>query len=76
MESLFILIPIAILIVALALAVFFWAVKSGQFEDLDTEGKRILFDADDKPENKLVEQESVTKSELEETNSAEQKHEP
>lgn len=44
MESLFILIPIAIVIVAIAVAVFFWAVKSGQFEDLDTEGKRILFD--------------------------------
>lgn len=47
MESIFILIPIAIVIVAIAVATFFWAVKSGQFEDLDTEGKRILFDNDD-----------------------------
>lgn len=44
MESLYLLIPIAILIVAVAVAVFFWAVKSGQYDDLDTEGQRILFD--------------------------------
>lgn len=48
MSSLFILIPIALVLVALAIRVFIWAVKSGQFEDLDTEGKRILFDNDAK----------------------------
>lgn len=52
MESLLILIPLAIVIVAIAVGVFFWAVKSGQFEDLDTEGKRILFDSDAQPEKK------------------------
>ncbi|WP_086930063.1 cbb3-type cytochrome oxidase assembly protein CcoS [Agarilytica rhodophyticola] len=46
MESLFILIPIAMLIVFIAVRLFIWAVRSGQFEDLDTEGKRILFDND------------------------------
>lgn len=46
MESLLILIPIAIVIVAIAVAIFFWSVKSGQYDDLDTEGKRILFDTD------------------------------
>ena len=44
MESLYILIPIAIVFVCVAIAIFFWAVKTGQFEDLDAEGKRILFD--------------------------------
>ena len=44
MDSLYILIPIAIVFVALAVGVFFWAVKTGQFDDLDTEAKRILFD--------------------------------
>lgn len=44
MESLFILIPIALVFVAIAIRIFFWAVKSGQFDDLDTEAKRILFD--------------------------------
>ena len=44
MESLYILIPIAVLFVAIAVGIFFWAVKSGQFDDLEAEGKRILFD--------------------------------
>lgn len=51
MESLLILIPIAVIIVAAALGIFFWAVKSGQFDDLDTEGKRILFDCEPKGSN-------------------------
>ncbi|WP_053979901.1 cbb3-type cytochrome oxidase assembly protein CcoS [Marinagarivorans algicola] len=49
MESLYLLIPIAIIIVAIAVAVFFWAVKSGQYDDLDTEASRILFDEPDQP---------------------------
>ena len=46
MEIIFLLIPIAILFVAIAVAIFFWAVKSDQFEDLDREGSNILFDDD------------------------------
>ncbi|MDF2180161.1 cbb3-type cytochrome oxidase assembly protein CcoS [Aliiglaciecola sp. CAU 1673] len=49
MSIIYVLIPIAILLVCLALAMFFWAVKSGQFEDLERKGSDILFD-DDKPE--------------------------
>lgn len=51
MESLFLLLPIALVFVAIAVKVFFWAVNSGQYDDLETEGKRILFDdsATDKP---------------------------
>ncbi len=44
MEIIFILIPIAIIFVAIAVGVFFWAVKSDQFEDLEREGSNILFD--------------------------------
>lgn len=49
MTSLFLLIPIAIVLVALATRLLFWAVKSGQYDDLDTEGRRILFDDSDMP---------------------------
>lgn len=49
MDSLFFLIPIAILFVASAVKLFFWAVNNGQYDDLETEGRRILFD-DDLPE--------------------------
>ena len=58
MESLLILIPIAVIIVAAALGIFFWAVKSGQFDDLDTEGKRILFDSEPKGSNTSKQEDS------------------
>ena len=35
MAALYILIPVAIVIVAIAIYVFFWAVDSGQYDDLD-----------------------------------------
>jgi len=46
MEIIFMLIPIAIIFVAIAVGIFFWAVKSDQFEDLEREGSNILFDDD------------------------------
>ena len=51
MESLYLLIPVAIIVVVVSVSVFFWAVKSGQYDDLDTEGHRILFDDDPPPQH-------------------------
>ena len=57
MSIIYVLIPIAIIIVALALVIFFWAVKTNQFEDLDRQGYSILFDDDlSGDEKKLAEQ--------------------
>lgn len=47
MEILIILIPVSILLIGLAIRGFFWAAENKQFEDLDTEASRILFDDDD-----------------------------
>ena len=44
MEILFLLVPVALIFIALAIKLLFWAVKNGQYDDLDTEGQRILFD--------------------------------
>lgn len=44
MDSLYILIPIAIIFVCIAIGIFLWAVKSEQFEDLERQGQNILFD--------------------------------
>lgn len=53
MESLYLLIPLSVLLVfAIALA-FWWSVKSGQFDDLEGPGFRILMD-DDRAECKKV----------------------
>lgn len=46
MESIYILIPIAIILVAVAVGVFLWAVRNDQFEDLERQGHNILFDDD------------------------------
>ncbi len=50
MSGLVILIPIALGMGALGLATFFWAMRSGQFEDLDGAAHRILIDDEDEIE--------------------------
>jgi cbb3-type cytochrome oxidase maturation protein len=42
------LIPIALFLGLLGLGAFVWAMRSGQFDDLDGAAERILFD-DDEP---------------------------
>ena len=44
MEIIILLIPLAIILVAIAVAFFLWALKRGQFDDLDSPAWRILFD--------------------------------
>ncbi|KEQ17245.1 cbb3-type cytochrome oxidase assembly protein CcoS [Endozoicomonas numazuensis] len=48
MESLIILIPIAVLLIAIAVRIFLWAVDNDQFDDMEGPAHSILFD-DDKP---------------------------
>lgn len=44
MTILLVLIPLGVFLLAIALVAFVWAVRHDQFEDLDLEGARILFD--------------------------------
>jgi cbb3-type cytochrome oxidase maturation protein len=44
MSELLILIPLALLMGLAGLGAFLWAMRSGQFDDLDGAGSRILFD--------------------------------
>ena len=46
MPALYVMIPAALLIVAIAIYIFFWAVDSGQYDDLDGAAERILYDED------------------------------
>ena len=48
METIFVLLPLALLIAAIAVGLFVWAAKTGQFDDLETPAVRILFD-DEEP---------------------------
>lgn len=49
MTNLLILIPIALFLGALALAAFLWALRNGQYDDLDGAAERILREDDDRP---------------------------
>ncbi len=44
MSVLFVVLPLAILIVAAAVGGYIWSVRSGQFDDLDTPAVRMLHD--------------------------------
>jgi cbb3-type cytochrome oxidase maturation protein len=49
MESLFLLIPLSLVLVLLIGGVLAWAVLNGQFDDLEFEGRRILDEAGPRP---------------------------
>ena len=46
-EVIFIVLPLAIVLAAVALSAFFWAVHRGQFDDLDTPRYRAIFEDDE-----------------------------
>ena len=47
MEILYLLIPLAVVLMAIAIAFFLWTVRSGQYDDLEGPAHRILMDDDD-----------------------------
>ena len=61
MEILYLLIPLSIILITVALAIFRWAVRNGQYDDLEGPAHSILYDddedmipgPDDKPVRKI-----------------------
>ncbi|MGB5353096.1 MAG: cbb3-type cytochrome oxidase assembly protein CcoS, partial [Woeseia sp.] len=49
MSILFLLIPLGLLLLGFAVWAFFWAVGSGQFDDLDTPAWSVVMDDDRAP---------------------------
>ena len=47
MNALLLLIPLALLLGLLGLVAFLWALRAGQFDDLDGAAGRILLDEED-----------------------------
>jgi len=45
----YLLIPLGIVVLVLAIGAFFWAVRTGQFDDMETPAWRILLDDDSAP---------------------------
>ena len=61
MESIYLLIPVSVILVFAIAVAFWWSVRSGQFDDLEGPGFRLLMDDDvpkvqiDTPENDKTE---------------------
>ena len=47
MDIIYLLLPVALIIVIIIIAVFYWAVSSDQFEDMEGPAHRILMDDDE-----------------------------
>lgn len=61
MEILHIAVPAAVLLVIFALIVFWWAVRHGQFDDLERQGMNILLD--EEPQKKKRNKHNQSKTE-------------
>ncbi len=49
MTMLYVLIPLAVLLLAVAIWALLWAIKSGQFDDLESHGWSVVLDDDQQP---------------------------
>ncbi|WNC66908.1 cbb3-type cytochrome oxidase assembly protein CcoS [Thalassotalea nanhaiensis] len=67
MSVIYILIPIAIIFTAIAIYLFFWAVKTEQFDDLEKQGMSILFDDEPTTDKTKPTKSETTKSNDEHT---------
>ncbi|MFC3627707.1 cbb3-type cytochrome oxidase assembly protein CcoS [Vogesella amnigena] len=56
MESLYLLIPLSIVLVFIIGAIFWWSTRSGQFDDLEGPAHRILMDDDRPPQDQEQDQ--------------------
>ncbi|BBI63938.1 cbb3-type cytochrome oxidase assembly protein CcoS [Vreelandella sulfidaeris] len=64
MTILYLLIPLSLILLGLAVWAFFWAVKNDQFDDLEGPAHRILFDEDENdlsPEQRRQRQQAKNK---------------
>ncbi|MCP4407638.1 MAG: cbb3-type cytochrome oxidase assembly protein CcoS [Gammaproteobacteria bacterium] len=50
MEVIFLLIPLVLLLVAFVVWAFWWAIRSGQFDDMEGPAHRILMDDEQVPQ--------------------------
>jgi cbb3-type cytochrome oxidase maturation protein len=51
MNSIYLLIPLSVVLIGVGIWAFFWAVNSGQFDNLEQPGREILDEADEAAAN-------------------------
>lgn len=54
MSMLYVLIPLAVVLLTIAVFALLWAIKHGQFDDLETHGWSVVLDDDQKPPPTVV----------------------
>ena len=65
MNMLYVLIPLALMLLGVAVWALVWAIRSGQFDDLESHGWSVVLDDDQKPppspedENKVENEEDT-----------------
>ena len=69
MSTLYLLIPLAAILVIIAVALFLWSIKSGQFEDMEGPGFRILMDDDEDliPDDAKIKKKDADKQDTEDS---------
>lgn len=61
MEVLYLLIPLSLVLVGVIVWIFLWAIRSGQFDDMEGPAHRILMDDDDIPDEQPAQDDSEKK---------------
>jgi len=61
MEIVFVLLPLSLLLVAIAFVAYVWALRTGQFDDLDTPARRMVVDEDTESGGKKKQLENMDK---------------
>ena len=56
MEIMYLLIPLSVILVFLIAVVFWWSLRSGQYDDLEGPGYRVLMDKD-RPDPQITQSE-------------------
>lgn len=61
MESLYLLIPLSVVLVFVIGALFWWSLRTGQYDDLEGPAYHILFDDQDEPRRKEESRDAATR---------------
>jgi cbb3-type cytochrome oxidase maturation protein len=67
MDILFLLVPMSVVLALLVIGVFAWALQGGQFDDVESEGARILIDPDQAAESGVDAHQVATRGRLEQS---------
>ena len=65
MSMLYVLIPLAVILLAFAVWALVWAIRNGQFDDLESHGWSVVLDDDQRPPGDPVQEDESSRNEAE-----------